>query len=236
MSEYCLQYAPSRCTARLYTHARTNQPSTVTTLTGSGTSNERILIGAHEDSTASGNSAPGSDDDGSGSVTVMEAMRAFLEAGLDNDITIEFQTYAAEEVGLWGSADIAADYANSNVAVRGMLQFDMNGCCSASSGLNRGTRYSICTDAAFTDTALTNRLRSVISSYGDLPSQDFTYGRAASDHASFARNGFPAAHVKEDVSYQPIHTANDVYGNIDFDYLESFVKIALGFAIEESGA
>ncbi len=40
-----------------------------------------------------------------------------------------------------------------------LAQFDMNGCCAAGRGLTRGTRYNVCTDAAFTNSALTARLR-----------------------------------------------------------------------------
>jgi len=238
MAGYCSAYDRSgRCSAEVYNHQRTPQPSVIARRLGSRNPQQVVIIGAHLDSIAGANNrAPGADDDGTGTITVMEAFRAFLEAGIDNGITLEFQLYAAEEVGLWGSQEIADAYRDRGINVKSMVQFDMNGCCAAGRGFTRGTRYNVCTDAAFTNTALTARLRTVISAYGDLEQGNFQYGYAASDHASFARAGFPACHVKENVNYPPIHSPNDVYENIDFVYLGSFVRVALGFAITEAEA
>jgi leucyl aminopeptidase len=236
MDSYCAQYNPGRkCESTLFEHQRTNQPSTITRLEGTSPQLPIVIIGGHEDSTAVGNVAPGADDDGTGTVTVMESLRAFLEAGEVNDHTIEFHTYAAEEVGLWGSQDVAQKYAQDNVPVKSMIQFDMNGCCSPSSGLNRGTKFNVCTDSSFTNAEVTARLRTYIDEYGNGMEQgNFNYGYAASDHASWARAGYAACPVKENVNYSPIHTANDKYENIDFEYLSHFVGVGIGFAIEES--
>lgn len=76
-----------------------------------GKSENTIVIGAHQDSInlflPSVFAAPGADDDGSGTVTILEALRVLLT---DSDIakgkqenTIEFQWYSAEEGGLLGS-------------------------------------------------------------------------------------------------------------------------------------
>jgi leucyl aminopeptidase len=236
MQGYCNQYGRTDCTTRLFTHSRTAQPSVIVRLPGRSASQQVVIVGAHLDSTAPTDRAPGANDDGSGTVTIMEAARSFLESRLVHDLPIEIQFYAAEEAGLWGSADIAARYATDRVQVRSMIQFDMNGCCSAASGLPRGTQYSVCTDAAFTNAVATQRLRDAITRYGDRTQRNFQYGYAASDHASFARNGYVAVHVKESVSYSPIHTQNDVFNNIDFEYLDSFTKVAVGWMISESGA
>jgi len=239
MQGYCDQLDRSgRCSVSTFTSPRTPQLSVILRREGSNNPNRQVvIIGGHLDSIAGSNvRAPGADDDGSGTVTVMEAARAFLAAGTDNALTLEFQLYAAEEVGLWGSGDLANSYRTRGINVKSMVQFDMNGCCAAGRGLTRGTRYNVCTDAAFTNSALTARLRTVITNFGDLPQGNFQYGYAASDHASFARAGFPACHVKENVGYPPIHSPNDVYANIDFVYLGSFVRVAIGFAITESNA
>jgi len=227
------QYCAGRCTSQLFEHDWA-QSSVIVRWNAPG-SNQVVIVGAHLDSTASGDRAPGADDDGTGTVTVLEALRALLQCNWVPSVNIEFQMYAAEEVGLWGSSDIATYYSNADINVQSMLQFDMNGCCHPNSGLNRGTMYNVCTDSAFTNAALTARLRNYIDETDTLDRRDFTYGYAASDHASFARAGYPACHVKENVGYSPIHTARDDYQNIDFPYLVNFVKVAIQFADGEAG-
>ncbi|ODM92510.1 putative leucine aminopeptidase 1 [Orchesella cincta] len=67
---------------------------------------EVVIIGAHLDSVNRNGAtlqAPGADDNGSGSVTVLETLREIVESGLILNRTVEFQWYAAEEIGLRGS-------------------------------------------------------------------------------------------------------------------------------------
>src|SRR5690606_16906366 len=87
-----------------------------------GRKNSTVVIGAHQDSInlflPSILPAPGADDDGSGTVTILEAFRAILsneklwEKGLEN--TLEFHWYSAEEGGLLGSQDIFSRYEAEN--------------------------------------------------------------------------------------------------------------------------
>jgi bacterial leucyl aminopeptidase len=59
------------------------------------------VIGAHQDSINHVNPylrAPGADDDGSGTITILEAYRALLKSGYAPQNPLEFQWYAAEEV------------------------------------------------------------------------------------------------------------------------------------------
>lgn len=49
--------------------------------------------------------APGADDGGSGTVTILEAFRALIQAGFRPEVPVEFHWYAAEEGGLLGSQD-----------------------------------------------------------------------------------------------------------------------------------
>lgn len=58
---------------------------------------------------------------------VLESLRAISDSGFAPKRTIEFQWYAAEEVGLRGSAAIAQAYRNNDVNVVGMLNFDVPG-------------------------------------------------------------------------------------------------------------
>ena len=85
------------------------------------------IIGAHCDSINLENPflrAPGADDDGSGTVTVLEAYRSILESGYIPSSPLEFHFYAGEEGGLLGSLDIADWFVKTGKSVRGMMQFD----------------------------------------------------------------------------------------------------------------
>jgi leucyl aminopeptidase len=70
--------------------------------------------------------APGADDDGSGTVTILQVLRSLMEQQFvpPPGILLEFHWYAAEEGGLLGSQDIAAAYEGMAVNVRAMLQMD----------------------------------------------------------------------------------------------------------------
>jgi leucyl aminopeptidase len=85
-----------------------------------------IIIGAHQDSVNNAFPllpAPGADDDGSGTVTILEAFRVLVQAGFKPEKPVEFHWYAAEEGGLLGSQDIASEYAYQRKDVGAMIQF-----------------------------------------------------------------------------------------------------------------
>lgn len=52
----------------------------------------------------------GADDDGSGTVTILEAYRALIASEFTPNRTVEFHWYSAEEGGLLGSQAVAKDY------------------------------------------------------------------------------------------------------------------------------
>ena len=87
------------------------QPSVVAKF---GTSNEPgIVIGGHMDTTSG--MKPGADDDGTGSITVLEAADILIKSGLSFKKPIYFIWYAAEEVGLVGSQYVVKDFKAKNI-------------------------------------------------------------------------------------------------------------------------
>jgi leucyl aminopeptidase len=100
-----------------------------------GKHNSTIVVGAHQDSAnymdRMNGRAPGADDDGSGTVTILEVLRVLLtskdilEGKAEN--TIEFHWYAAEESGLLGSQAIFREYERTSRDVKAMLEQDMTG-------------------------------------------------------------------------------------------------------------
>ena len=105
------------------------QNSVIGTIRGVSAPDEIVVIGAHLDSINQQNreNAPGADDDASGVAVVTETLRVLTEIGFKPRRTIQFIAYAAEEVGLRGSGEIADKYKSEGRNVIAALQMDMTG-------------------------------------------------------------------------------------------------------------
>eukprot|EP00732_Lithocolla_globosa_P004124 Lithocolla_globosa_v1_NODE_3633_length_1620_cov_5.578275.p1 type:complete len:351 gc:universal NODE_3633_length_1620_cov_5.578275:1159-107(-) len=205
------------------------QPSVIARIEGSNPGGPLTIVGAHEDSTAPGmptGRAPGAEDDGSGCVVLLEVLRQLAAGGFVPVNPIEFQFYAAEEVGLRGSADIANDYAARSVAVRAMINFDMTGFEG-----NSNNAITIITD--FTDSETNTFLRTLADEYLTVRWSNGICGYACSDHASYHRVGYRSSHPWS--GGNPfIHTSNDTINRIDFNRVLQFARLCLAFAVELS--
>ncbi|KAF4979795.1 hypothetical protein FZEAL_4069 [Fusarium zealandicum] len=211
------------------------QPSIIATIPGK--SSKTVVVGAHQDSVNLQNRAagraPGADDDGSGTVTILEAFRVLLTdsriASNQAANTIEFHWYAGEEAGLLGSGDIFQRYTREGRNVVAMLNQDMTGYVKPGTAKVAG----IITDNV--DLSLTAFLKKVITAYTSLTSVDSECGYGCSDHASATRAGFPSAFAFEstfDDSSPYIHSASDTISTVDFSHVLEFSKMVVGFAYE----
>jgi bacterial leucyl aminopeptidase len=101
-------------------------PSVIARIEGTTSGAAVVIIGAHLDSINQSNPssgrAPGADDDGTGSVNLIEAFRKLTAAGFKPANPVEFHWYAGEEGGLLGSAAISKSYSQAGTTVKGMLQ------------------------------------------------------------------------------------------------------------------
>ncbi|QSQ16354.1 M20/M25/M40 family metallo-hydrolase [Myxococcus landrumensis] len=191
--------------ASLFTHAAWAQPSVVLTVTGTTFPSEVVVVGGHLDSTSSGSVAPGADDNASGIASFTDVIRAMVACNYRPQRTIKFIGYAAEEVGLRGSKEIATYHRNNGINVVGVLQLDMTN--------YRGTSADIGIVTDYTNAAQNTFLRNLITTY--LPGVthiNTTCGYACSDHASWTNAGFAASIPHEAVVSQGnpyIHTVND---------------------------
>lgn len=142
------------------------QHSVIATIPGQ--SNSTVVIGAHQDSInlflPSILAAPGADDDGSGTVTIMEVFRALLNS---KDVvkgkapnTIEFHWYSAEEGGLLGSQAIFKSYEENGRDVKAMLQQDMTGYVQKTLDAGQPESVGVITD--FVDPGLTKFIKTVV--------------------------------------------------------------------------
>ncbi|KAF9352105.1 Leucine aminopeptidase 1 [Mortierella sp. AD094] len=226
--------ADSDVSIRKFEHNGWKQFSIIARFEGRNESltNEPVIVGAHQDSINMWLPflrSPGADDDGSGTVTILEVFRALVGTGFRPHRPVEFHWYSAEEAGLLGSQDVAKSYEKKNVDVLAMIQNDMTGYV----GTKFAESYGIVVD--YVDDELTELVRVYAREYGDIPVRETKCGYACSDHASWAKAGYRSAFAIEgdfSDSNPYIHTANDDISHINFDHMKQFAKLALGFAVE----
>ncbi len=205
-------------------------PSVMLTITGAHQPQDIVVIGGHLDSiNQSGSVAPGADDDASGIATFTEALRAALSKNYKPARTLRFIAYAAEEVGLRGSADIAATAVTNGDNVIGVLQLDMTNYKGSTNDIYLMTDYTNASQNAF--------VQNLIDTYTGATRSTGSCGYACSDHASWHNRGFRASMPFESSLSQSnpnIHTANDtlsVSGN-DAVHALKFAKLAVAYMIE----
>lgn len=221
-------------TAKLVTHQGWKQPSVVLTIPGVEKPEEIVVLGGHLDSInlngwGDDARAPGADDNASGIAVLTETIRILSEAGFRPKRTVQFMGYAAEEEGLRGSQDIAKQYADAGKKVVAVIQYDMTNYKGSGDGL------WFLTDNV--NPELTAFLGKLTDAYIGAPWSTLQCGYACSDHASWTKNGFPAAAAFEstmgDMNHN-IHTEDDTLANSggNAEHSVNFAKLAVAFAVE----
>lgn len=223
-------------TVKLFDHSW-KQKSLIAHFEGSKTPEKVVVVGAHQDSInlilPNILPAPGADDDGSGSMTILEVFRVLVESGYVPDNSLEFHWYSNEELGLLGSQDIFSNYSAQHVDVQAMLQQDMTGYSAGST--KDGGEDSLGVIVDYVDEGLTKFIKRVVDEYCTIPYVETTCGYACSDHASASKYGYPSAFVIEsafDVSNKFIHSTRDKVDLLDFDHMLQHAKLTLGYAYE----
>ncbi|KAH7305117.1 hypothetical protein B0J17DRAFT_725597 [Rhizoctonia solani] len=211
------------------------QHSIIAQIAGSSNASSIVILGAHEDSILPkdrmNGRSPGADDNGTGVMNVMEVFRVLVESRFKPTRTVEFHFYAGEEEGLFGSQAIALDYRAMGKSVYGMLNLDMTGY------FKPGTEESIALVTDYTDLPLTTYVETLINTYSGIPASTYLCGYACSDHASWHRNGFPAAcpfEAPNGNSNENLHTTQDTTSvdGFSFEHSLEFAKLALTFVVE----
>jgi len=219
----------SDITVTQFTHTGYDQKSIVARLTGR-IPGPIVVIGAHQDSINVQNTAnrsPGADDNGSGSITVLEILRVIAASSFVPTYTIEFQWYAAEEAGLLGSQAIANDYKNRGVAVYAMFNLDMTAYTP-----NSQTPAKVLYD--FTNTELAAFTATVLEEYTSLTWRTHSCGYGCSDHASYYRAGYPSSSIFEPQTNPQIHTTQDDLPLVQWGQTLEYIKLGLAVVIELS--
>ncbi|MBI4655203.1 MAG: M20/M25/M40 family metallo-hydrolase [Elusimicrobia bacterium] len=217
----------------LHRHASWPQESVILTVKGSANPEQVAVLGGHFDSIAGWGSsdpvAPGADDNASGIAALTEAIRVMVKAGYKPKITLKFIAYAAEEVGLRGSREIADAFKKEGVAVQGVIQLDMAN--------YKGSADDIYLIADHTNAAQNAFLGKLIETYTNYRWGETKCGYACSDHASWTANGFIASfpfEAKMGEDNPNIHSAKDTLAQTGghSKHAFKFANLAVAYLVE----
>jgi len=208
------------------------QESVILTVQGATEAQKIIVLGGHMDSIAGGGGntvAPGADDNASGIASLTEAIRVLVASGYRPSKTLKFMAYAAEEVGLRGSQEIAAAFKREGRDVAGVIQFDMTNYNGSAEDIFLITDHTNASQNAF--------LGGLVKTYTDYRLGETKCGYACSDHASWTKNGYPASFpfessFNDDNPY--IHSAKDTLAQSGghSKHALKFAKLAIAYLVE----
>ena len=216
--------------------SKTSQDSIVVRILGKSRPDEIVILGSHIDSvnweSGSGSRSPGADDNASGTATNFEIFRVLVESGIRPERTIEIHGYAAEEIGLVGSQDMAQKYKADGKNVVTMVQHDMNLYKPA------GAPDKIWFVTNNTLDTFNSALGSMIDRYVGVSWGKKSLSGGDSDHTSWKRQGFVTSFPFEDPgSYNSqIHTSRDSLESASaMTQVAAFAKLGVAYLSHYAG-
>ncbi|HEY9450569.1 MAG TPA: M20/M25/M40 family metallo-hydrolase [Gemmatimonadaceae bacterium] len=188
--------------------------NTIAEIKGSEKPDEYVMLSAHFDSW---DGSSGATDNGTGTLTMLEAMRILRQVYPQPKRTILVGHWSAEEEGLVGSRAFSEDHPEVVKGLQALFNQD--------NGTGRIVRMSASglPNAAEHITGWLDRIPLEFRSQVDFSGAGFP-GGGGSDHASFACYGAPAfglGALPWEYSNYTWHTNRDTYDKIVFDDLES---------------
>lgn len=189
--------------------------------------NEFIILGAHYDHIGKGKEVDGDDianganDDGSGTVAVMEWAKYFSGAKT-NKRSILFTLYAAEEMGLKGSAHLAKRLKDGGLNLYTMINFEMI-------GVPRAADKSMAYMSGFER----SNFAETLNKYGGEEIVGF-FPKAQEYKLFFRSDNFPfykefkipahAISTFDFTNFDYYHHVDDEADKMDYDHMTSFIK------------
>jgi hypothetical protein len=184
----------------------------------------RVTPGAEDDRIWNG-----ADDDGSGTVAIMDLAKAFAE-GPRPKRSLIFVWHAGEERGLWGSRYFA-DYPTVPIdAIVAQLNIDMIGRNRDDKASEANTVYLVGSDRISTELHALNRTANASMSkpltlsyeYNDPTDLEQVYYR--SDHYSYAAKGIPIIFFTTGL-HPDYHANTDEVSKIEFDKMTRITQL-----------
>ena len=151
--------------------------------------------------------APGADDNASGMAGILETARLLSQCKFERSIL--YCGWAAEEVGLKGSAAFANDCAANKLDIVGYFNLDMTGY------LEEGAEMKVYLLYTSRDSLLANYVYNFSAVYfPEMPIRQGWLSWGDSDYSSFNRAGYAAVHPFENPHHSSpfIHSTSDILG------------------------
>ncbi|MEO8583586.1 MAG: M28 family peptidase, partial [Flavitalea sp.] len=210
---------------------------------GTDKKEEAIIITAHYDHLGMKDSTIyfGADDDGSGTVTVLELARVFSQAAADGARprrNIIFMTVSGEEEGLWGSSFYSEHPAFPLDKTSIDLNIDMIGRVEDGRKSDDTLNYIYVVG----DHKISSELRNISESVNDSTAQlklDYKFNAPddaqriyyRSDHYNFARHGVPIIFYFSGL-HKDYHRPTDTPDKINYDLLQKRARLIFHTAWE----
>jgi hypothetical protein len=199
-------------------------------LGGGSAARQVVLVTAHLDSInlAGGPaaSAPGADDNGSGSAGLLEIARVLQGHPAKNDLRLIL--FGGEEEGLFGSKHYVSGISQAEKKrIRAVVNMDMIGVS------NSATRSVLLEGAPISKTVISG-LSKAAATYTQLKVET-SLTPFASDHVPFINAEVPAVLTIEgaDSANHNIHSANDTLDKIDSEMALEILRMNVAFVAEQ---
>jgi hypothetical protein len=226
---------------------RTSAPNVVGILEGSDPTlkSEYVVYSAHMDhigtprdglgcaAQGADSICNGADDDGSGTVAVLELAEAFATAAEHPKRSIVFMTVSGEERGLWGSAYFTEHPTVPLASVVADLNTDMVGRNAPDTISVIGREHSDLGAVVDREARVHPELR--LRPVGDLWPQEGLFFR--SDHFNFAKHGVPILFFTSGL-HPDYHRVTDAPAALDADKVARYSRLAyyVGMAVANTAA
>lgn len=235
------QKVPSAFMRRNYSPTPNDSENIWAFIEGSEKPDEILVISAHYDhvGTKNGEIYNGADDDGSGTVALLEIAQAFIKAkneGLGPKRSILFLHVTAEEKGLHGSRFYSENPLFPLKNTIADINIDMIGRRDTIHKTTNNYVYVIGSDRLSTDLHKINEEANAKYTkldldykYNDINDPERIYYR--SDHYNFAKNGIPSIFFFNGV-HADYHLPGDTPDKIEYDALAKRTQLAFATAWE----
>ncbi len=242
----------------LFVNAQYNCLNYESTKHGSSKPSNIIIMDAHYDSAAN---SPGADDNGSGVVGVLEAMRILSEYSFKK--SIRFLFFDLEEAGLVGSNVYASTQLNKRDSLKAVINFEMIGYYSdLPNTQDFPAGFNVLFPDAYNEVLANNRRGDFIINVGNTNSLNLKNsfhnntktlvpdlkiislevpgnGSIApdlrrSDHATFWDRNIPALMITDGANFRNknYHTPRDSTPYLNFQFMANVVKASMATMIE----
>jgi hypothetical protein len=177
-------------------------------------------------------SAPGADDNGSGTALTMELARVFAASGIDFDATLVFALWAGEEQGLFGSRAHALRLQQDNVTSDANFNNDIVGGSQGGDGVVDAATVRVYAQGPedSMSRSLARYIEKAAAIYVPshkvrLMAREDRFSRG-SDHTAFTQRGFAAAVFRESKeNFTRQHGSEDTPDGVDSAYLAQNARV-----------